>query len=126
MRSATSPTGSRASSPTNETSVVNGSLWTLPVEIRAYLLVLVLGITGLLLRRLWLVVAAGLVLLAPARLRRRLDRRRAAGRVPRLPPRPAAAGDLRSYWGARLYVQRERVPLRCAARRRRARGLGAR
>lgn len=48
----------------NETSVVNGSLWTLPVEIRAYLLVLVLGVTGLLLRRLWVVVAAGLALLA--------------------------------------------------------------
>jgi peptidoglycan/LPS O-acetylase OafA/YrhL len=49
---------------TNPTSVVNGSLWTLPVEIRAYLLVLLLGVAGLLLRRLWPVVAAGLVLLA--------------------------------------------------------------
>lgn len=48
----------------NRTAVVNGSLWTLPVEIRAYLLVLLLGAFGLVLRWSWLAVAAGLVLLA--------------------------------------------------------------
>jgi peptidoglycan/LPS O-acetylase OafA/YrhL len=50
--------------PGNTSDVVNGSLWTLPVELRAYLLVLVLGFAGLLLRRLWLAVAAMLLLLA--------------------------------------------------------------
>ncbi len=95
---------------TNETSVVNGSLWTLPVEIRAYLLILVLGITGLLLRRLWVVVAAGLVLLAlPAS---------AAGwtGVGRLVEFRDSHPDplLLAIFGvgALLYVQRDRVPLR--------------
>jgi len=95
---------------TNETSVVNGSLWTLPVEIRAYLLILVLGITGLLLRRLWVVVAAGLVLLAlPAS---------AAGwtGVGRLVEFRDSHPDplLLAIFGvgALLYVQRGRVPLR--------------
>jgi len=44
---------------------VNGSLWTLPVEVRAYLLVLVLGLVGLLAKRLWIVAALGLLALAP-------------------------------------------------------------
>ena len=95
---------------TNETSVVNGSLWTLPVEIRAYLLVLLLGVTGLLLRRLWLVVAAGLLLLAlPAS---------AAGwtGVGRVVEWRDSNPDLLllAIFGvsALLYLYRERVPLR--------------
>jgi peptidoglycan/LPS O-acetylase OafA/YrhL len=95
---------------TNETDVVNGSLWTLPVEIRAYLLVLLLGVTGLLLRQLWLIVAAGLLLLAlPAS---------AAGwaGVGRLVEWRDAHPDplLLAIFGvaALLYVHRERVPLR--------------
>jgi peptidoglycan/LPS O-acetylase OafA/YrhL len=95
---------------TNETNVVNGSLWTLPVEIRAYLLVLALGLTGLLLRRLWLVVGAGLLLLAlPAS---------AAGwtGVGRLVELRDSHPDplLLAIFGvsALLHVHRERVPLR--------------
>jgi peptidoglycan/LPS O-acetylase OafA/YrhL len=97
---------------TNTSSVVNGSLWTLPVEIRAYLLVLLLGVTGLLLRRLWLVVAAALVLLAlPAS---------AAGWTgvgPLVEFRDSHADLLLlAIFGvsALLYVYRDRVPLRPA------------
>ena len=42
---------------------VNGSLWTLPIEVRAYLLVVVLGLAMVLTRWLWIPVAAGLVYL---------------------------------------------------------------
>jgi peptidoglycan/LPS O-acetylase OafA/YrhL len=95
---------------TNRTSVVNGSLWTLPVEIRAYLLVLLLGLAGLLLRRLWVVVGAGLLLLAlPAS---------AAGwsGVGGIVEWRDSHSDpvLLTIFGiaALLYVYRERVPLR--------------
>lgn len=44
---------------------VNGSLWTLPVEVRLYLLVALAGFVGLLVRpRAWLAACAGLVALA--------------------------------------------------------------
>lgn len=47
---------------------VNGSLWTLPVEVRLYLLVALAGLVGLLVRpRIWLAAAAVLVALALAR-----------------------------------------------------------
>jgi peptidoglycan/LPS O-acetylase OafA/YrhL len=42
---------------------VNGSLWTLPVEVRAYFIVLALGLLGILLRWLWVPVLAGLAFL---------------------------------------------------------------
>ncbi len=95
---------------TNASSVVNGSLWTLPIEIRAYLLVLVLGIAGLLLRRLWLVVTAMLVLLALP------DAAAGWAGVGRLVDWRDSHPDplLLAVFGvaAVLYVYRERVPLR--------------
>jgi len=39
---------------------VNGSLWTLPVEVKAYYVLMLLGLTGILLRALWAPVVAGL------------------------------------------------------------------
>ena len=45
-------------------SAVNGSLWTLPVEVTAYVATLVFGVTGLLARRRELVAAAIVLLLA--------------------------------------------------------------
>jgi peptidoglycan/LPS O-acetylase OafA/YrhL len=46
----------------NPTDAVNGSLWTLPVEVRAYAVVLALGLVGILTRWFWPLVAAGLAL----------------------------------------------------------------
>jgi peptidoglycan/LPS O-acetylase OafA/YrhL len=48
----------------NPTDAVNGSLWTLPVEVRAYVLVLAFGLVGILTRWLWPAVLAGLALVA--------------------------------------------------------------
>jgi peptidoglycan/LPS O-acetylase OafA/YrhL len=45
---------------------VNGSLWTLPVEVRAYFIVMLLGLVGILLRWLWIPVAGGVALLVVA------------------------------------------------------------
>jgi peptidoglycan/LPS O-acetylase OafA/YrhL len=47
----------------NAIDAVNGSLWTLPVEVRAYALVLALGLVGILTRWLWPIVIAALALL---------------------------------------------------------------
>jgi peptidoglycan/LPS O-acetylase OafA/YrhL len=44
----------------NPMDAVNGSLWTLPVEVRAYALVLALGLVSALTRWLWPLVVAGL------------------------------------------------------------------
>jgi len=49
---------------TNPHHAVNGSLWTLPIEVRAYYLLALLGVLGLLRRVLPLAVAAGLAGLA--------------------------------------------------------------
>lgn len=46
----------------NPTNGVNGSLWTLPIEFRMYLFVLVFGLLGLVLRRHVFLVIAGLLL----------------------------------------------------------------
>lgn len=48
--------------PDNPTSSINGSLWTLPVEVRAYILVVVFGVVGILTRWLWPAVLAGLAI----------------------------------------------------------------
>ena len=47
-------------------SIVNGSIWTLPIEVLMYLCVAVLGVFGILARRAWLtiVLAAGFVVAA--------------------------------------------------------------
>ena len=79
----------------NTSDVVNGSLWTLPVEVGAYLLVLVLGLLGVLRRWLWLPVGVALVALAG-------------------PESSSLNLLLLSIFGvaALLYVHRDRVPLR--------------
>ena len=52
----------------NLTDVVNGSLWTLPVEVGAYFLVLAAGLAGLIRRGwLWVLVGVALVVLAGPR-----------------------------------------------------------
>jgi peptidoglycan/LPS O-acetylase OafA/YrhL len=48
----------------NPLDSVNGSLWTLPVEVRAYVLVLALGLVGILTRWFWPLVLVGLALVA--------------------------------------------------------------
>jgi peptidoglycan/LPS O-acetylase OafA/YrhL len=48
----------------NPSDAVNGSLWTLPIEVRAYVLVVLLGVTSVLVDWLWLPVLAGLAYVA--------------------------------------------------------------
>jgi peptidoglycan/LPS O-acetylase OafA/YrhL len=94
----------------NPHGTVNGSLWTLPVEVRAYYVLAGLALLGLLRRWFPLVAAAGLVLCVvmgtglELPLVGALDERPAAQRETVLLLAIFAAGVL-------LYVERRRVPL---------------
>jgi peptidoglycan/LPS O-acetylase OafA/YrhL len=77
----------------NPTDSINGSLWTLPVEVRAYVLVLGFGLFGILTRWLWPAVLAGLALVV------------------------AGAGEstlliVMFLVASLMYVHRDRIPLR--------------
>jgi peptidoglycan/LPS O-acetylase OafA/YrhL len=90
----------------NPMHIANGSLWTLPVEVKAYVLVAVLGIAGLLRRRwfvwaAWVVCVEGVVLLA------------ASGSASAIGLWPREIFLFAVFLGgAVLYMERERVPLR--------------
>ena len=90
----------------NTLSVPNGSLWTLPIEVKAYLLVAVLGVAGALKHR-WLVWAAWLLAIEGVLVFGVFNVAPAVHIWPR-------EGYLFAVFlgGAVLYHERDRVPLR--------------
>jgi peptidoglycan/LPS O-acetylase OafA/YrhL len=90
----------------NPLATANGSLWTLPLEVQAYLVVAVLGLAGAL-RRGWFLRAAWLFSVGAAVLVEAFDISTAVS----ISPQEAYLVAV-FLGGALLYRERERVPLR--------------
>lgn len=95
----------------NPVDSVNGSLWTLPVEIQAYALVAALGVFGLLARGMGALAVAGVALLALDGIGVDLP---LAGRL--IQERPESVLLLATFAvGALMWSRRDEVPLRLDA-----------
>jgi peptidoglycan/LPS O-acetylase OafA/YrhL len=98
----------------NPHQAVNGSLWTLPIEVRAYYLLALLGMIGLLMRGLPVLAAGGIALLAVIGLGDWWSP--AADLVEPIAAQEETLMLLAVFAAAALlYVRRDRVPLSAAA-----------